>query len=105
MKEETAAQLRSKQQKLDMVKNILGQDSDSSTPVRTRARTVNTRLYPARSEPDLASVDSSESGSTPIRNGHVRAMTAAYSQPVNRAVPRTTRARSPPATKPVSNLL
>ena len=109
MEKETAAQLRAKQHKLDMVKNILNRDSDldsvsgDSAPrsmAHARHATAAGRLVPTSSEPDLSS--SSAEPSTPIRTGHVRAMTAAYTQPNGRAVPRTTRGKSPPPTKPVS---
>ena len=108
MKEKTAAELRAKQQKLDLVKNIIESSEDASvtprpppreTPTpRTRGRPVlPARIQPARSEPNLAA---GAPGSTPRAPPRYRAVTSAYAQ---RTVPRvTTRARSPPPVKPVS---
>ena len=129
LKNETAQQLRAKQQKLEMLRNIIN-DSDADSvssqstvgaPVpRPRAHTVTSRylaatasssgrILPAKSEPDLSSLGSGSSStsggsrgaatSTPL---HQRAKTAVpHSQPTHRGVPRTTRPKSPPPTKPV----
>lgn len=124
---ETQQQLKAKQQKLEMLKTIINDtDADSvtsqgssavATPVaRPRSRTVTSRylaatnnnnsMLPARSEPDLSSIGSSSSGATgyrPPTSVHLRARTVApFSQPVNKAVPRTSR-KSPPPIKPVRN--
>ncbi|ELU04176.1 hypothetical protein CAPTEDRAFT_226670 [Capitella teleta] len=116
LKNESQQQLRAKQQKLEMLRTIINDsDVDSvtsqssvGTPMvtRPRSRTVTSRylaatgrgsIIPARSEPDLSSIDSANDSRPP--HSSLRNRTP-FTQPVNKAVPRTTRNRSPPPVKP-----
>lgn len=122
LQEETTAQLRSKQKKLDQARHLLNADSSELESVSSAGsypgRVPGSRIYPAKSEPDLSGMGEG------LRSGHHRAMTASVTRPepaprihhtramthantpnVSRAVPGSTRAKSPPPLKPVSPIM
>jgi kinesin family protein 23 len=106
LKDESQVQLRAKQQKLVMLRSIINytdtesvtsQSSVGTPAARPRSRTVtsrylattgsnSSRIIPACSEPDLSMIGSS-AGS--MRPPTTRPKTP-FTQPVNKAVPRTT---------------
>ena len=104
IKDESSARLRQKQQKLDMLKNIINErDSEldsmstassvSSAP-NTLPRRAHTRVY---TEPNLAAY-SGRPPVTPRTTPHRPAVSVYSQQGMTR---RLTRARSPPPVKPV----
>lgn len=124
--EETNARLNSKQKKLEMVRHIInGENSDRESVTSVgggyggRGGAASTsRIYPAKSEPDLSAVLATSTPRThhtramtavshhrpeaAPRGPHLRAQTTAHTQPTlgSKAVPRTARAKSPPPVKP-----
>jgi len=130
LKEETAVQLRSKQQKLDMLRRIINAESDSgsggsvsSTPSSLADVTSqhppphttlsvpsakSSRILPAHSESDLLNAGAEErvpygaGFATPSRFGHQRTVAIA---PLRTTVQRAVRAKSPPPVKTVRNAL
>lgn len=105
LKEETDARLRSKQQKLDLLRNIINGDSDSGGSVSDtpRARpnpTVNAkaRMYAAQSAGDLYGSDSTP-GSTFKVPRHGPVATSAYAMKMGQRG--GMRTKSPPPVQPV----
>lgn len=112
LKQENFAQLSAKQQKLDLLRNIINQDSDAAsgggggtTPaVRLRATPASARygaskVYPTQSEPDLSLM---ESNRMPPPTPKFVPRAAPYAAPSGKSAvsARLGRARSPPPVKP-----
>ena len=104
LEERTAKTLAAKNQKIEMVKNLLeSEDSDSVKKVTPAtapkpSRYTLSRMYPAKSEPDLT-------GQTPSRTPvtHLRTRTNyTQQQPTTNRIVTRNRPKSPPPTKPVS---
>lgn len=105
LKEETDAKLRSKQQKLDLLRNIINGDSDSGGSVSDtpRARpnsTVNTkiRMLAAQSSGDSCGSDATP-GSTFKAPRHGPVATSAYAMKMGQRG--RIRTKSPPPVQPV----
>lgn len=115
LQEENAAQVRAKQQKLELVRNILNTDSDAETVLKgtplsgptTRSRLPPTPRSQRSSDPDapeittLTPVTFKVPPKTPIKLVTQSGATVLNKPP---AMATRQRARSPPPVKPVSFL-
>ena len=103
MAKESHYQILVKEQKLNLLKNIINSESSENEGPRTlprpaRTQTVHANIAPARSEPDLSS---SSACSVRTRARTINAMTPGGRHTAARTARTTQRARSPPAVKPV----